>query len=657
MSPTSSALFDLIVAYPDPEHAEYIVQVVQSGGFQPSITLCQDLDTLHNAAQELRQNTLLITDLIWNQSDASEVILALALSNPKLAPILVSAHDLSSLLPAYSPFPAISGFEDAGLILKTVSAYAEDLSGQTFGAYHVREIQGVTYMARTYAAYQPAIRREVFLNIQPANASPEEKEAFRQLVRAQAANIHPNVYAIYEESETNGRLFLSQEPISAPTLFQLALQDFTFDARLLARILLTVSSTLQHMRTNGIPHQPITGAHITLSQEGVIKMLNIALPRSYPLPEESHQITCLAGILLAFVPPDEPISPELLQLLQTMQSGQIQMSEVVSQAQAIDLALAPEKFVPQRKEAIVAQQEITKARKASFYALIGGTIVLTISTIFILYKVLFGVVLEVPGTNFQGQALIPTGFIKGPGGKEIEVKAFYLDEYETTIGQYEKFLQAIEEDGTDIKSLLPPGWSGHKENFRPVDWEGMMNSIRRGSFYARVGEKLTRDHPIFNIDYADAYAFAKWSGKRLPTEAEWQRAAAGNEFFTFPWGNEADRHFTNTGLDMNRDEEKKIEPGSVDGFRGPAPVNIMTKKVRDVSPFGIKYMAGNISEWVQASEEFGKPREGQQIVRGGNFNTSPLVPNHFRIPQPDNTAQPFIGLRCASDELVGKQIN
>jgi formylglycine-generating enzyme required for sulfatase activity len=653
MNPSTSP-FHLILAYPDSSHADYLVHVVQSGGFNPSITICADLDTLYDAAADSPQNTLLLTDLVWNDANAADVILSLSIANPRLAPIIVSAYDVTDLLPAYSPFPTIHGFEDNALILKHIAAYAEDLRGQSFGAYQIKEIQGVTCMARTYAAYQPTIRRDVFLNILPANASESEKDAFRQLVRAQASNIHPNIYAIYEESETQGRLYLSQEPITAPTLFALALQGFTFDARLLARVLNTVSTTLLHMRTKGIPHLPINSAHITLSSEGVIKMINTALPPPNPIPEEAAEVANLAAFLRGFIPKEEPFDPQLNALLDAMQAGSVGLAEVVSQSQAIDLALAPEKFVPQRKEAVVAQQEVTKARKASFYALIGGTIAFTLSSIFILYKVLFGVVLEVPATNFQGQAFIPAGVVK-VADKEIQVPAFYIDEYETTIGQYEKFLAAVE--GQDPKLYLPPDWPGKKDNFRPTDWDGIMKSIRTNTFYEAVGEKLTRDHPIFNIDYADAYAYAKWAGKRLPTELEWQRAASGNEAFPFPWGKEADRNFTNSGLDMNNDEVRNIKAAGVDGFRGPAPVNLFRNKIRDVSPFGVKYLGGNVSEWVQASSELGPVREDQRIVRGGNFNTPSLVPNSYRIPQPDTTARPYIGFRCASDTLVGKQIN
>lgn len=651
-----SAPFHLILAYPDNATTDYLAALVQSGGYNPSITVCTDLDTLYATAGESETNTVLITDLVWEGNDTSEVILSLALNNPRLAPLIISNHPVHEMVPAFYPFPVLHGFEDAATIFKALISHTEDLRGQNFGAYQIREFHGLTYMARAYTAYQPAIRREVLLNIQPANATDEERAAFRELVRAQAGNIHPNIYAIYEESEFNGRIFLSQEPVNAPTLFQLALQDFTFDARLLARVLNTTAATLHHMRSNGMAHQPLSAAHVTLSGEGVIKLLNTALPRSVPVPDEAAELANLAHFLRAFIPQNDPFDARLSTLLDRMSApGSITLPEVVQESQGIDLALAPEKFVPQRQETLKAQVEVSRAKKASTYALISGTVLFTLATIFILYQVLFNYLLDVPATNFDQQCLIPAGQVKTKSGDAVEVKAFYLDQHETTIGQYEKFLADME--GRSTKDFLPPGWVGTKDNFQPVDWENILTSIKRKTFYPRVGEKLTRDHPIFGIDYADAYAFAKWSGKRLPTEAEWQRASGGDDAHPFPWGTETNRNFTNTGLDMNDDEGRNISAAGVDGFRGPAKVNEFRREIKDTSPFGVKYMAGNVSEWAQPTPEFGPLKEGSKPVRGGNFNTPALVPASFRIPQPDTAALPFIGLRCASDTLVGQQAN
>jgi formylglycine-generating enzyme required for sulfatase activity len=292
----------------------------------------------------------------------------------------------------------------------------------------------------------------------------------------------------------------------------------------------------------------------------------------------------------------------------------------------------------------------------STYALWGFSSLLTCVTLFIIWWALFRVALELPGTDFNGQYLIPAGTTPAADGKPIEVKAFYMDEYEVTIGQYEKFVEATR--GQDIRGLLPPRWDSEKTDFVPKDWSGIRTSLKNHSFYERVGEQLTRDHPIFNIDFADAYAYAKWAGKRLPTEAEWQRAASGNDNFRFPWGNEVDRKFTNTGVDMNPDKKKNTDAASVDGFRGPAKVNEFAKSIKDVSPFGVRYMGGNVSEWVETTPEIAsKSSNDKYFVRGGNFNTAALVPNQNRIPQNPETRQPYLGFRCVSNSPTGKVLS
>ncbi|MDX2286153.1 MAG: SUMF1/EgtB/PvdO family nonheme iron enzyme [Bacteroidia bacterium] len=658
MNPASAPPCQILLAYPDSRISDYLRELLASGGYPFQTWEARDLNQLYELAAGLdnEANTLLFTDLIWDGSHCGEVLLSLSMSYKNLAVAIVSQHELASILPPFYPLPAIQGFEDAAAILKLTGSLFEDLRGQSVGAYQLQAFRGQAHLARSYAAYQPAIRREVFLNLQSTNASAEERALFRQLGRAQAGNIHPNIYSIYEEGEHQGRFFLTQEPVNSPTLFQLSLQDFTFDTRLMARVLHTACVTLGHLHKNRIAHPLIASAHITLSGEGVIKMVNTALPPGNPMPSEADDLAALARALAPFMPPDEPEESALRTLLAQLQNGEANLTAALAQSQSIDLALAPEKFVPQRQETIKAQAEVQKARKTSTYALYGFSAGLTCLTLFIIWRVLFGVVLEEPAIDFQGQLRIPAGSITGAGGRTIEVKEFYIDEFEVTLGQYEKFVLATK--GQDIRGLLPPGWTVTKETFEPDDWRGILKSIKNRTFYERVGERLTRNHPVFNIDYADAYAFAKWSGKRLPTEAEWVRASSGNGNFRFPWGEEVEQKFTNTGVDMNGNKAKQISPAGVDGFRGPSRVNEFKKDIRDVSPFGVRYMAGNVSEWVETTPEISNnTKAGMAYVRGGNFGTSALVPNSIRVPQNPEVRQAYLGLRCASDQPVGKVLN
>ncbi len=91
----------------------------------------------------------------------------------------------------------------------------------------------------------------------------------------------------------------------------------------------------------------------------------------------------------------------------------------------------------------------------------------------------------------------PTGDSDEQPAHKVYVETFSMDKYEVTVGQYAAFLQA--------KGIDPPS-----------DWKTMNQSVHQ-------------KRPVANVDWADAFAYCKWAGKRLPTEAEWEKAARGTD--------------------------------------------------------------------------------------------------------------------------------
>ena len=638
------------VAYPDPEISTYLQALIQSWDTNAQVGVVGSLTDLYNSIAAVPDRATVISELLWDGQDASDVLLSLALSYPRVSFIMATNHDTSQLLPRYFPIPYVQGIERTDQILSITSSLTEDLRGTQMGPYHLLDFAGQNYLGRNYFAHQPLIRRDVHLTLLPLLATEDEKNEFRAIAASRARDIHPQIYAIYEESEADGRPFLAKEPVTAPCLLQLSLQETTFDSRLIAKILTATSSVLLHLHGKQLPYQPIRNSHITISREGVIKMLNRALSSDAPMPDPLDEIAELSGIVREFCPRTEPLDPRLDALLTAMQAGETDLATVQSTANTVDLDLAPVKYVPQRQQAIKAAQEVKKARKNFWiYAAIGAGGLISFLIFFILY--LLAEFAPTPGTDFRKQCHIPAGKVYA-GETMLEVGEFYMDEHEVTIGQYEKFLKTVK--SSDIPKLLPPGYSEPKSNFEPMDWKGIQKALKPGlGKRLYLGGVLTRDTPIFNVDYADAYAYAKWKGKRLPNEMEWQRAAAGDKNFKYPWGDEAEPSYANTGLDSPAIRAAKGKkppvPGSLDGFGTFAPVNAHPK---DRSPYGVLNMAGNVSEWVESSVEFGALKNGCKCIRGGNFTTPMLIPNKFRQLNPVYITLPGLGFRCVSDKPV-----
>ncbi len=136
--------------------------------------------------------------------------------------------------------------------------------------------------------------------------------------------------------------------------------------------------------------------------------------------------------------------------------------------------------------------------------------------------------------------------------REVFLDAFYIDQLEVTNSQYKKFLS---ETGYVPKRYL---------------------------------DKLpfnVPDLPAIVLEWEDAVAYAEWTGKRLPTEAEWEKAARGTDGRIWPWGSEWD------GSKLSGNDGTGLE----DGYKETAPVGQFPQ---GASPFGALDMAGNIWEWV-----------------------------------------------------------
>lgn len=242
--------------------------------------------------------------------------------------------------------------------------------------------------------------------------------------------------------------------------------------------------------------------------------------------------------------------------------------------------------------------------------------------------------------------LVPGGqFIMGEPDqqKKVTVPPYYIDRTEVTNAQYAKFLAEAEKSG-DAKWRHPDQPKG-KKSHAPLFWDNKnLDNKNLG--------KAKADHPVVGIDWFDAYAYAKWAGKRLPTEAEWERAARGTDGATYPWGEAPPQ----AALEYRANYFSAYL--AADGYRYTAPAGSFPN---GASPVGCLNMAGNVGEWcadwfapVPKSRRLDNPKGPAtgtaRVIKGGAWNLAAASLRTYNRWQMDPTKrQASIGFRCAKD--------
>jgi sulfatase modifying factor 1 len=252
--------------------------------------------------------------------------------------------------------------------------------------------------------------------------------------------------------------------------------------------------------------------------------------------------------------------------------------------------------------------------------------------------------------------------------REVSLSPFAIDATAVTNGQFTEFV-ATTGYRTDAEKF---GWSYVFIQQLPKAWR------RRGNFYGRAAEvewwigikgaswnapegpgsrlKGRESHPVVHVSWADAAAFARWAGKRLPSEAEWEYAARGGLVQKrYPWGDE---------LVPDGKHRCNIWQGKFPEINRPEDGYLWTAPVRAFPPngYGLYETSGNVWEWCADYWETqwtvpvppdprGPAMGSERVIRGGSFLCHKSYCNRYRVGArsknaPDSTTS-HTGFRCA----------
>jgi serine/threonine protein kinase/formylglycine-generating enzyme required for sulfatase activity len=232
---------------------------------------------------------------------------------------------------------------------------------------------------------------------------------------------------------------------------------------------------------------------------------------------------------------------------------------------------------------------------------------------------------EIVAKDHARMILIPAGhFMMGSHEKPDEqplhrvyLDGYYIDKEEVTTGRYRAFLKST-------------------EHAAPYKWEDFKSDA-------------DSNRPVVGVTWFDADAYCRWAGKRLPTEAEWEKAARGIDERKFPWGNE-------------EPDQTRANFGRCCGWKGYGMLAEVDSLEKGKSPYGVHGMSGNVWEWTSdwyannyykaspATNPKGLSNGDRKAIRGGSWSNTAT---DLRVTGRDKLSPSYknqsLGFRCAQD--------
>ena len=199
---------------------------------------------------------------------------------------------------------------------------------------------------------------------------------------------------------------------------------------------------------------------------------------------------------------------------------------------------------------------------------------------------------------------------------EIDLPAFAIQRSEVTNAEFGEYLESCPRGSACGPRELPSYWDD--------------------AAYLAAGAAL----PVVFVSWNDAASYCRWAGARLPTAAEWEKAARGTDGRNYPSGDLLDPGAVNI-LGSDRRDEKSSAAKQIASWKVDDP-----RYARDKSPYGVLAMAGNVSEWTASSST---EEPDLRLAAGGSWDSWDLADGrtHHRLPKNPTSRSSSLGFRCA----------
>jgi len=444
----------------------------------------------------------------------------------------------------------------------------------------------------TWTASQVSVQREVVIcSLREAfEHEAEMVECFFADVRKKASVEHPLIGSVLEAVNSEGHCFFARERLNGQSLEAHHEDGLSIAPLHVARILRGLSDAYKFLESKGVGTLPLTPNDLFLDARFHCRMVNMVVDGESDSTVYTRDKQLIGLLFQDLLEPNQPGSTRVGSLLDFM--ADMSREVPLTWVQIYDLADEVERQLAEPKKQMHIQSSTMPMKpfiSAAALAKIG--IAVTVLSIIIGLGYYVSTIKEVPAERGIVDLIdIPGGKYPGPDGVPVKSRAFRIDAHEVTIGEYAQFLHAMNAlRGEDRTTYQHEDQPADKTSHLPDDWAALYAAANQGGGWNQLEVDL--NYPVVGVDWWDAFAYAEWKDRSLPSREEWYLAGSFSD-------------------DLSQ----------LDGAAW-LPVDQAGKTTR-----GVYGLAGNVSEWT--GKKISDPADPSQPARYVICGASYLKPKY-----------------------------
>lgn len=445
------------------------------------------------------------------------------------------------------------------------------VKGTQIGDYLIGDFITRETNTLTYSATQVSVQREVVLCslVNDLKTDTEARREFISDVQIKASVDHPLISSVLEGVKNDTQCFFAMEKLHGATLEAIHAKGSSIAPIDTARIIRNIASANQYLESRKIATLPLSPQHVVIDDKFHCRLCNRAVKGEVNPDTATRDKQLIGQVLHDLLEPGQPGSTRTGSLLDFMADPHrdipLSWTQIHDLADEVERQLAQQRQLAKPKDYNPIQSPTMRMAPAVSSSSI-GKLIAAITVIAILAGLIYYFSSRKPiarEREIPDMVRVPAGHYPGPDGAPVHLREFWIDAHEVTIGEYAKFLQALNILNEDQKTVYQhEDQPDNKTSHLPDGWDNLYDAAKHGTLWN--GLEVDLNYPVVGVDWWDAYAYAEWKGRRLPSREEWYAACSAGG-----------------------------DPGKLVGS-GWAPVDQSEPTIH-----GIYGLAGNVSEWMR----------------------------------------------------------